>query len=90
MFNGRSPRLDAAKLEREITTLQLKLLRTNAELKLSQTYASRLEVLVHERCAMIDALHGRIDALRTENKRLEQEAEHYAALLAAPQLNATA
>jgi hypothetical protein len=30
------------------------------------------------------ALHGRIDQLRTENKRLEAEAEHYAALLAAP------
>ena len=37
---------------------------------------------------MIDALHGRIDQLRDQNKKLEIEAEHCAALVAAPLVNA--
>jgi hypothetical protein len=42
-----------------------------------------LETLVHERDAMIDALHGRIDALRQQNKRLDTEAERYAQMVPA-------
>jgi hypothetical protein len=81
MFNGHSPRLDAIKLRREVEVLAIKLLKANAELRMKTIYASRLEVLVQERCAMIDALHSRIDQLRDQNKKLESEAEHYADML---------
>jgi hypothetical protein len=60
-------------LQRKCETLSIKLLRANAELRMKTIYASRLEVLVQERCAMIDALHGRIDQLRDQNKKLEIE-----------------
>src|SRR6516165_1497181 len=52
----------------EIDTLRLELIRkdqtvaqlkADAELRMKTIYASRLEVLVHERRAMIDALHGK-------------------------------
>jgi hypothetical protein len=71
-------KLDTAKLQREVETLSLPLLKANAELRMKTIYASRLEVLVQERCAVIDALRGRIDQLRDQNRKLESEAEHYA------------
>jgi hypothetical protein len=37
--------------------------------------------LEQERCAMIDALHSRIDQLRDQNRKLEIEAEHYADMI---------
>jgi len=85
MFNGRSQgyaslrsaRLDATKLQREVETLSVKLLKANAELRTKVVYCQRLETLVQERCAMIDALHSRIDRLRDQNKKLEIEAQHY-------------
>jgi hypothetical protein len=83
MFNGRSRSLDATKLQREVEILSIKLLRANAELRMKTIYASRLEMLVHERCAMIDALHGRIDQLRQQNQKLDAEAEHLAQMVAA-------
>ena len=76
-------------LQRRCETLSIKLLKANAELRMKTIYASRLEVLVQERCAMIDALHGRIDQLRDQNKKLEIEAEHYAdTMRIMPQLEA--
>ena len=47
-------------------------------MRLKTVYCERLEVLLHQRLETIDALHGRIDQLRDQNKKLEIEAEHYA------------
>ena len=43
-------------LQKEVTTLQLKLLRTNAELRTKQIYAQRLEFLLQQRSEKIDEL----------------------------------
>jgi hypothetical protein len=71
-------------LQNEVTTLQLELLRTNAALKLKQTYAERLEHLLSARNARIDELTGVIDQLRTANQRLGLENEVLTAMIAAP------
>jgi hypothetical protein len=68
-------------LQRQLDATQLKLLRANAELRTKQIYCERLEHLLHQRCEMIDALHGRIDQLRDQNKKLEIEAEHLADMI---------
>jgi hypothetical protein len=51
------------------------------ELRHKQDFVGRLEYLLHQRTEMIDALHGRIDQLRTVNQRLEQECEHLADII---------
>jgi hypothetical protein len=71
-------RSSSHELERKVETLSIKLLRANAALRLKTIYAERLEVLLHQRLETIDALHGRIDQLRDQNRKLEIEAEHYA------------
>ena len=76
-------------LQRQLDAAQLKLLKTHAELEHKTQCVSRLEILVAERNACIDALHGRIDALREQNKRLDQEADRLAEMVRlAPQLDA--
>jgi hypothetical protein len=40
-----------------------------------------LEILVAERNACIDALHGRIDRLREQNRRLDEEADRLAEMI---------
>jgi len=76
-------------LQRQLDAAQLKLLKANAELEHKTQCVSRLEILVAERNACIDALHGRIDALREQNKRLDQEADRLAEMVRlAPQLDA--
>ena len=76
-------------LRRQLNAAQLKLLKANAELEHKTQCVSRLEILVAERNACIDALHGRIDALREQNKRLDQEADRLAEMVRlAPQLDA--
>jgi len=70
-----------SELERKVETLSLRLLQANAALRSKEIYCQRLEHLVSERCAMIDALHSRIDQLRSANQKLEQECEHYADMI---------
>ena len=72
-----------SQLERQIETLQIKLLRANSELRLKTVYAQRLEFLLQHRMATIDELVAKRQA-RAQNKRLEAEADHLAALIAAP------
>jgi hypothetical protein len=78
----------AVHVEKENEALKTQLALLHSELAHKQTFVGRLEYLLHQRTEMIDALHGRIDQLRTANQRLEQEAEHYATLLAASQPDA--
>jgi hypothetical protein len=75
-------------LERQCNQLKTTIVCLRADVQNREGQIHRLELLVRERCAMIDALHGRIDQLRDQNKKLEIEAEHLAALVAAPQPNA--
>jgi len=50
--------------------------------------SAALELLLRQRTETIDALRGTIDKLREQNKRLDQEAEHLAQMVAAPLVNA--
>jgi septal ring factor EnvC (AmiA/AmiB activator) len=83
MFNGRRSSTDH-ELERKVETLSLKLLKANAALRTKTLYAERLEYLLHERNECIDTLNAKLDQLRAANKRLDQEAEHLARLVAVP------
>ena len=76
MPRPRQPSPDELKLQRDINTLQLKLLRANSALRLKTIYAERLELLLRKRTGQIDELNGKIERLREQNKRLDQECEH--------------
>ena len=58
------------------------------ELTNKQDHIGRLEVLLRERMERIDQLVAQVDQLRLKNKQLDEEAEHLAAIIAAPQLDA--
>jgi hypothetical protein len=75
-------------LQREVTTLQLKLLRVNSALAIKTRYAQRLEFLLHERSERIDELHGQLDQLRVQVQRLGLENECLVAMIAAPPVDA--
>jgi hypothetical protein len=71
-------------LQREVTTLQLKLLRTNSALQIKTRYAERLEFLLRERLTKIDELTGTIETLRQRNQKLNLENDCLTAMIAAP------
>ena len=76
-------------LQRECEVLQLKLLRTNAELRTKQIYCQRLEFLLHQRSERIDELNGKLEQSREQIRRLDQECEHLADMIRImPQLEA--
>jgi uncharacterized coiled-coil DUF342 family protein len=75
-------------LLKEIDGLRTEIVRLRHELTNKTQYASRLEVLLRERMEKIDEFTATIDQLRERNRKLDAEAEHLAALVAAPQLNA--
>jgi hypothetical protein len=76
-------------LQREITTLQLKLLRVNSALAIKTQYATRLEYLLHQRSETIDELTGKLEQSREQVRRLDQECEHLADMIRImPQLEA--
>jgi hypothetical protein len=75
-------------LQREVTTLQLKLLKANAALRTKTLYAERLEYLPHERSERIDELVAQVDQLRHSNKKLGLENEVLTAMIAMPPVDA--
>jgi len=83
LFRWRS-RPDIAQLEQAIDQVRTELIRTRRQLTNKAGYAAKLELVLHQRTERIDQLHHRIDTLRAANRKLEAEADHYAALLAAP------
>ena len=88
MFNRRRPATRELLLKRENDALALKLCRLQSELTSKQHYAERLEYLLHQRMERIDQLTAQVDQLRHQNKKLDAEAEHLAAIIAAPKLDA--
>jgi hypothetical protein len=75
-------------LQNEVTTLQLRLLRANSALAIKAQYASRLELLLHQRSERIDQLTGVIDQLRNANQKLGLENEVLVEMMAAPPVEA--
>ena len=76
------PTIYEIQLQREIHTLQVKLLQANATLRLKATYCERLECLVQQRNQRVDQLFGLLEQARRQNMQLEREAEHLDDLIA--------
>jgi uncharacterized protein (DUF3084 family) len=74
-------------LLKENAGLRTEIVRLRSELTSKQQYGSRLELLLRERMERIDELTAQVDQLRHQNKQLDAEAEHLAAIIAAPQLD---
>ena len=77
-----------APIERENDQLRMTICGLQRELETKQGTVGRLEVLLRERLTRIDALTAQVDQLRHQNKKLDQEAEHLAQMVAAPLVNA--
>ena len=75
-------------LQREVTTLQLKLLRVNSALAIKTQYATRLEYLLHQRSERIDELNSKREQSRAQVQRLGLENEILTAMIAAPPVDA--
>jgi hypothetical protein len=65
-----------ADLQRQVDTLQFKLMRLNCELFNKTQYAGRLEYLVRKRSERIDELNAKLEQARAQNHKLETECEH--------------
>jgi hypothetical protein len=65
-----------SQLQRENDALKSTIVCLRSELRHKQDFVGRLEYLLHQRSEMIDALHGRIDQLREQNRRLDEENDH--------------
>jgi hypothetical protein len=74
------PSIDALKLKRANDELAARLLRAKDELQAAERRRIGLEVLLTTRGERIDRLTVLVDQLRTENKRLDTEAEFLAQL----------
>jgi hypothetical protein len=75
----KSRRLDP--LEKENNQLRTTIVCLRTELRQKQDFVGRLEYLLHQRTEMIDALHGRIEQLKEQNKRLDAEADRLAEMV---------
>jgi hypothetical protein len=68
-------------LQKEITTLQLKLLRVNSALAIKTPIRQQTGYLLHQRSETIDALHGQLEQSREQIRRLDLECEHLADMI---------
>jgi hypothetical protein len=71
-------------IEKENDALKTTIVCLRTELRHKQDFVGRLEYLLHQRSEMIDALHGRIDQLREQNRRLDAENEHSVEMVRLP------
>lgn len=80
----RRPDLDALKLQRENDGLRTIIVCLKRELENRQGAVGRLELLLRERIERIDELNGRIEQLRNQNRRLDEENEHLVEMMRLP------
>ena len=82
------PCLSRPAVKREVDGLKTTICVLRRELENRDGAVQRLEVLLCERLTKIDQLTAQIDELRHQNKKLDEEAEHLAQMMAAPLVNA--
>jgi len=70
-------------LKNENDGLRTEIVRLRRELENREGAVGRLELLLRERLERIDELNAQVDQLRHQNKKLDEEAEHWAQLVAA-------
>ena len=68
-------------IERENDQLRTTIVSLRTEMRHQQDFVGRLEYLLHLRTEMIDALHGRIDTLRNQNRQLDAENDRLAEMV---------
>ena len=68
-------------LERENDTLKTIIVCLRADVRNREGQIRRLELLLQERCAMVDALNGKLEQARAQNQRLDAENESLAELV---------
>ena len=71
----------AYEVARECETLKTRLACLNTEMQRQRDFVSRLEYLLRLRTEMIGDLHGRIDALRKQNRQLDAENDRLAEMV---------
>jgi chromosome segregation ATPase len=71
-------------LRKENDGLRTEIVRLRREIENREGAVGRLELLLRERLTKIDRLTAQVDQLRHQNKQLDAEAEHLAAMVAAP------
>lgn len=75
------PKLNAIKLQRECDRLTYALVRAREELQTAKRHRAGLEIMLSVRQERVDKLTAQIEQLRTANRRLDDEAEHLAAII---------
>ena len=68
-------------LEQTIDRLRTENIRLRHDLTNKAGYASKLELVLHQRLETIDALNGKLEAARAQCRRLDEEAECYVAMI---------
>ena len=71
-------------VERDNAALRMTIVQLRRELTNKESYAAKLELVLHQRSNTIDKLHGKIDQLREQNRRLDQENEHLVEMVRLP------
>ena len=82
----RQPTCTELQLLKENDRLRTEIVRLRRELTNKQGHLGRLEYLLLERMERVDELNAKVDQLRHQNKKLDQEAEHLAAMIAGQQV----
>jgi regulator of replication initiation timing len=77
-------------LQRENDGPRSEIVKLRHELATKRNQLRALELALRERLQKVDELNATIDRLRAANKRLDQEAEHLAQMIAAPPVSMTA
>jgi len=68
-------------LEKTVEQLRADNVRLRHELQTKQTQVGGLKLALHQRHETIDALNGKLEAARAQCRRLDEEAEWYAAMM---------
>jgi predicted RNase H-like nuclease (RuvC/YqgF family) len=76
-------------LRRAVDGLRTTIVCLRREIENKQGAVGRLETLLRERLTRIDELNAKLEQAREQNRRLEAEAEHLAAVIAASPDNAS-
>jgi hypothetical protein len=74
-------RPDIAALETQLDALRSELIRLRSDLTHKAGYAATLELVVKQRSQTIDELAGKLEQARAQCRRLDEEAESYAAMV---------
>jgi hypothetical protein len=65
-------------IEKENDQLRTVVIQLRRELTDKEGYAAKLELVARQRSRTIDALRGKLEQVRAQNRRLDEEAEHLA------------